>query len=722
MENAGNKGVIYEFGRFLLDPNERTFFADGIPVHLPAKEFDTLLLLVEHNGHALTKEEMMTAIWQDSFVEESNLAKQISRLRKILNTNGEQFIETLPKHGYRFSADLRRTLVEPAEDIIFEKRTVKRLTFALDKDDEEERPLLPPRRPRLFTALRIALVVIGVLVIGFLAWQFRREIFGTPVKAIDPYEPVRLTDNPNDDTGPQWTKDGKIIFSRIYGDHHFERWIMNADGSDQTLIKNPEGKIVLELSPDGQKFIYLKTNDPTKYYLSNVDGSGETPLPFKGGGWSHDSKTIMFMRRIEGDNIDIFTYSVESGQIQNVTNNPALDADGSFSLDDKQILFDSTRSGNFEIFIMNVDGSNVRQLTFTKAGNKHAVFSPDGTQILFTTDRDNETADVYIMNADGSNPTSLVGWDKTNETAGPGSWSPDGTRIAFFSDRNGGHDDIYVMSAETVRPKLILSDPESDLRFPAYSPDGKRVVYSRELEDKSGEIRILDIETGSSRLIKKIELSLAAPKWSPDGNRIAFQDRVDGNSDIFSISSSGTDLLRLTNDPEADAQPGWSPDGSRIIFNSNRGEGPRKGQLFTMNADGSDLRPVTQRKGWEADAVWSPDGRSIVFVCDREDSPGNVMDICEINVDGSAEKRVLFHRDQDSSPAVSPDGKRIAFVAASDGNRELYLMNRDGSGLLRLTRDPADDDFPEWSPDGKKIIFCSDRSGKFALYEIEVPG
>lgn len=721
MENAGNKGIIYEFGRFLLDPNERTFFANGIPVHLPAKEFETLLLLVEHNGHALTKEEMMTAIWQDSFVEESNLAKQISRLRKILNTNGEQFIETLPKHGYRFSADLRRTLVKPADDIIFEKRTVKRLTFALDKDDEVERPLLPPRRPRLITAPRIALVVIGLLVIGFLTWQFRREIFGARVKAIDPYEPVRLTDNPNDDTGPQWTKDGKIIFSRVYGDHHFERWIMNADGSDQTLIKNPEGKIVLELSPDGQKFIYLKPNDPTKYYLSNVDGRGETLLPFKGGGWSHDSKTIMFMRRNQGDDIDICTYSVETGQIKNLTNDPALDADGSFSPDDKQILFDSTRSGNFEIFIMNADGSNVRQLTFTKAGNKHAVFSPDSTQILFTTDRENETADVYIMNADGSNPTKVVGWDKSEETAGPGSWSPDGTKIAFFSDRNGGHDDVYVMSAETVRPKLILSDSENDLRVPVYSPDGKKIAFSRELDDKSGELRILDLQNGASTLVKKTELSWSVPKWSPDGDRIAFQDKVDGNSDIFSIKPDGTDLLRLTTDVEADTQPAWSSEGSRILFNSNRGEGPRKGQLFTMNADGTDQRPLTPHKGWEADAVWSPDNRSVIFACDREDSPGNMMDICEINVDGSGERRVLFHRDQDSSPAVSPDGQRIAFAALSDGNNEIYIMNRDGAGLLRLTRDPADDSYPEWSPDGKRIIFSSNRAGKYAIYEIEVP-
>src|SRR5215467_10946831 len=115
MEIDRPQRVIYEFGKFVLDPEGKALFADGQAIHLPAKEFDTLLLLVEHNGRALSKEEMMQAIWPDTFVEESNLAKYISRLRKILNAHGEQFIETLPKHGYRFTADLRKTLPPRSE-------------------------------------------------------------------------------------------------------------------------------------------------------------------------------------------------------------------------------------------------------------------------------------------------------------------------------------------------------------------------------------------------------------------------------------------------------------------------------------------------------------------------------------------------------------------------------------------------------------------------------
>ncbi len=115
METVENKSFVYEFGKFALDLREKTLFADGKPLHLPAKEFETLLLLVENNGKALSKDEMMTAIWQDAFVAETNLTKQISRLRKIFNTNGEKLIETLPKHGYRFSADVNQIFESDGE-------------------------------------------------------------------------------------------------------------------------------------------------------------------------------------------------------------------------------------------------------------------------------------------------------------------------------------------------------------------------------------------------------------------------------------------------------------------------------------------------------------------------------------------------------------------------------------------------------------------------------
>ncbi len=111
-----NSGIRYHFGEFILDPNERVLLSNGEPTHLADKLFDTLLLLVRNNGQILSKDQMMTSIWSESFVEEGNLAKNISRLRKILNAEGVELIETLPKRGYRFRAEIR--LVDGDPDVL----------------------------------------------------------------------------------------------------------------------------------------------------------------------------------------------------------------------------------------------------------------------------------------------------------------------------------------------------------------------------------------------------------------------------------------------------------------------------------------------------------------------------------------------------------------------------------------------------------------------------
>ncbi len=165
MEAFENKGFVYEFGKFVLDPEEKTLFSNGTPLHLPAKEFETLLLLVENNGRALSKDEMLTAIWHDSYVEEGNLAKQISRLRKIFNTNDDQFIETLPKHGYRFKADLRKTVHAPDESMIVEKRTVKRLTLDVEQETSETQPA-PRRSTRQYFAAKVLAGLAAVVLLG----------------------------------------------------------------------------------------------------------------------------------------------------------------------------------------------------------------------------------------------------------------------------------------------------------------------------------------------------------------------------------------------------------------------------------------------------------------------------------------------------------------------------------------------------------------------------
>ena len=101
--------VIFEFGSFRLNPAERLLLRDQAPIHLPPKAFDALLVLVENQGHLLEKDDLLRKVWPDTFVEESNLAQHISLLRKALQDgeDGPRYIETVPRRGYRFIAEVR---------------------------------------------------------------------------------------------------------------------------------------------------------------------------------------------------------------------------------------------------------------------------------------------------------------------------------------------------------------------------------------------------------------------------------------------------------------------------------------------------------------------------------------------------------------------------------------------------------------------------------------
>src|SRR5829696_1659957 len=100
---------FYEFGTFRLDLSEKVLLNQGRPVPLTPKVFDTLEILVENTGKLLGKNELMERLWQDHFVEESNLTSNIKMLRKALGDDAArpEFIETVPRRGYRFIADVR---------------------------------------------------------------------------------------------------------------------------------------------------------------------------------------------------------------------------------------------------------------------------------------------------------------------------------------------------------------------------------------------------------------------------------------------------------------------------------------------------------------------------------------------------------------------------------------------------------------------------------------
>ena len=119
---------LYEFGPFHLDPAEHVLLRDGEPVVLRPKELAVLVALVENHGHVLTKDEFLKGVWPGQFVEEGNLNRHISSLRRVLGESSDapQYVETVPKVGYRFVAPVRE-IPDRSADLVIERHTIARI-------------------------------------------------------------------------------------------------------------------------------------------------------------------------------------------------------------------------------------------------------------------------------------------------------------------------------------------------------------------------------------------------------------------------------------------------------------------------------------------------------------------------------------------------------------------------------------------------------------------
>src|SRR5262245_53739953 len=109
---------LYEFDCFRLDSHEGVLLSEGRRLPLEPKDLELLLVLVENHGHTVGKEELLEKVWPGTFVEEGNLARHISVLRQVLgrDENGANYIETVPKRGYRFATPVREADLSPSEN------------------------------------------------------------------------------------------------------------------------------------------------------------------------------------------------------------------------------------------------------------------------------------------------------------------------------------------------------------------------------------------------------------------------------------------------------------------------------------------------------------------------------------------------------------------------------------------------------------------------------
>ncbi len=216
-----------------------------------------------------------------------------------------------------------------------------------------------------------------------------------------------------------------------------------------------------------------------------------------------------------------------------------------------KIAFTSNRDGNYEIYVMNADGSNPTNLTNHWADDSRPAWSPDGSKITFTSNQD-----VYVMNANGSNPMNLTNNSAYEYDASP-AWSPDGSKITFrrgHTDHVSDDDDygIYVMNVDGSNPTHLTNNLGAEAE-PAWSPDGSKIAFA-----SFGRIVVMNTN-GSNQISLTNNASWDySPAWSPDGSKITFRSYRDSNWEIYVMNADGSNPTRMTNYSGSNLWPDWS--------------------------------------------------------------------------------------------------------------------------------------------------------------------
>jgi TolB protein len=264
--------------------------------------------------------------------------------------------------------------------------------------------------------------------------------------------------------------------------------------------------------------------------------------------------------------VDVFTMNVDGSEVTRLGLDEERDHAYSWSPDAARIAFyrgvGVEGGGRFDavwdVFTMAADGTDVRQLTDTAGFTTFPVYSPDGSEIAFTSD-EGGVADVWVMNADGSDPVNLTAFDDSTLDDYHPTWSPDGERIAFVRGKipPGGPGKLWVIDADGSNAHVLLDTPLAF--FPTWSPDGTRIaIETGDWPDV--RVQMLDLSDGTVTDVVAGNL----PRWSPDGTRLLVSV-VEGSGGFGIVDLDAPNRLELLRSTGWGAA--WSPDGQRIVFN-----------------------------------------------------------------------------------------------------------------------------------------------------------
>ena len=678
--------TVYLFDEYRLDVSRRMLYRGEHEVVLPPKAIETLMALIDLRGEIVSKGDLMRIIWGDTIVEESNLDHYLHVLRKTLGqkSDGQSFIETLRRRGYRFTSDVR--VIEAPN------RNGKRSTLAdsnpaqfTDRDDSPtaslglaaESPTANIVKPSRFSPLVGVIAVLAGLLGSATIWYFQRQDLPnretSPPRGEVSVTPLTNGRAPSDAT---ISPDGKYFVYYELIDNKQHLWAQQVGQTDRIEI-TPPGEWTIQwmtFSPNAE-FVYFVAQEKAgdQHALYRVSRLGSAPLKILTGvhspvSFSPDGSKVTFVRYSEKTKESYLVAAAVDGTAQTIlltrTNHEGLSLGLAWSPDGKFIAYESTD---------------------TNRTTSEGTCSIAAIEVATRATKD----------------LSPERWDTCFRMA----WTNDGEGLVFIGTRSGEslttrRDQVYYLSVADGRSHRISTDGS---RYQSASlgltTDNSLLVVPHK---RLSQIWVMDADGDARTAVQLTTGQLDGPAGIaplPDG-RVGYVSRVGEDLTLWVMNADGSDQHQIGLQMRFVEEVRATPDGRFFIFSARRNG---FSHLYRIDTNGQHLRQLTDGESDEISSTISPDSKWVYYIWEIRDRERPKVYLRKISIDGG-ETVNLKEMDSDLIPELSPDGK---LIAALIGGRLKIFSSSDGSLLQSLKANKFAHPWTgaKWTSDGRSLIY-----------------
>ena len=415
---------------------------------------------------------------------------------------------------------------------------------------------------------------------------------------------------------PQWSPDGKSILFVYQVDQMAQEQMAVLDIKSRQIMefagtKSPRSPCIW--SSDGQRiaFVTYKSSSRPNIYVMDAGGGSVKQLTNSPNedvypAWSPDGSKVAFSR-VDNGQADIYMMDADGNNVQQITDSPEAEMQLDWSPDGKKLVFVSADLILPTIYVIDADGNNRRRLIEGSGVYAFPDWLPSG-QIGFMSYEDGS---IYVVDADGGVPELVIENQRKLAMMIP-TWSPDGKRIAYqIVTASGTKQGIYVSDLDGGNERLVIdvADP-FDGGFLSWSPDGRKLATSRSKEGRV-LVHIVDVESGDAVCIGDADTfsEQVTPAFSPDGRKIVFSAAAERDGPgywIYVMNADGSNPRTIGSiDPVMHVEGmTWSPDSSEILFSGRVSGLP---DIYRMNVQTGEVE-IWQENA--ADPDWVDPGFS----------------------------------------------------------------------------------------------------------------